>query len=150
MATAGLIEIMDEMAAQIRDVLDDVTDVAVQVEPRMVLSPTVPSIDIYPGDPARETDSAAFDDLSGGYIFTVRARVDTTDNVAGQNLLLAFMDDTDTLCLAQALEDDTTLNGLASSVHVQAQTGYVVYPEPAGDGAWLGCQWTVLVLAATT
>src|SRR5688572_2096583 len=100
MALAGLIEIMDEMAAQIRDVLAPVTDVDVQVEPRMVLSPTVPSIDIYPGDPSRDTDSAAFDDLSGGYLFTVRARVGTTDDNAGQDLLLAFMDDTDALCLA--------------------------------------------------
>lgn len=150
MATAGLIEIMDEMAAQIRDTLDDVTDIAVQVEPRMVLSPTVPSIDIYPGDIGRDAESAAFDDLSGGYLFTVRARIDTTDHAAGQDLLLAFMDDTDALCLAQAIMDDTTLNGLAASVDVTGQTGYVVYPEPGGDGAWLGCQWTVLVIAGAS
>jgi hypothetical protein len=148
MPRAGLVEIMDEMAAQIRGVLADVTDVAVQVEPRMILSPTPPSIDLYPGESSRDAASAAFDDVNGGYLFTVRARIDTRDNTAGQDLLLAFMDDTDDLCLALALLDDPTLNGLAASIDVRDPTGYIVYPEPTGEGAWLGFQFTALVIAA--
>jgi hypothetical protein len=149
-AQAGLLDIMDAMADQIRSVVDDVTDVDVQVEPRLNLNPTPPSIDIYPGDLARDQPSAAFDDISGGYLLTVRARVSTADNEAGQALLLAFMDDTNDLSIGQALADDTTLNGYASSLDVTSQTGYVLFPDPGGEGALLGCQWTVLVLAGNS
>ena len=141
---------MDALATQIRGYMADTTDVAVQVEGRMILSPTPPSIDIYPADTARDPDSASFADLNGGYLLTVRARVNTADAVAGQNLLLAFMDDADNLCLAEAIEEDQTLDHYAASVSVQAQTGFVVFPEPSGEGAWLGAQWTTLVIPAFT
>lgn len=150
MARAGLVEIMDEMADQIRAALVTVTDVDIQVEPRMILSPSPPSIDIYPGEQSRDSETAAFDDVNGGYLFTVRARINTTDDVAAQDLLLAFMDDTDDLCLALALLDDPTLNALASDVDVRNPTGYIVYPEPTGEGAWLGFQFTALVIPANT
>lgn len=146
MARAGLIDIMDAVADQIRTVVAGVTDVDVQVEPRLVLNPSPPTVDIYPGDPGRDEPSAAFDDISGGYLLTMRARVSTADHTAGQDLLLAFMDDQNDLSLGAALEDDPTLNGNASSVHVQGQTGYVLFPDSGGEGALLGCQWTVLVL----
>lgn len=139
---------MDEMADQIRSVVVTVTDVDVQVEPRMVLNPTPPTVDIYPGDPERDQDSAAFDDISGGYLLTVRARVNTADTEAGQDLLLAFMDDTDELCLAQALLDEPTLNGYASGLDVRDFTGYRLFEHPSGEGAYLGFQFTTLVLPA--
>lgn len=147
MAQAGLIEIMDEMANQIRAAVVAVTDVDVQVEGRMVLNPTPPTIDIFPGDSSRDGNSAAFDDVNGGYLFTVRARVNTADSEAGQDLLLAFMDDTDDLCLALALLDDKTLNGLASSLDVRDPSGYRLFEVPSGEGAYLGFQFTALVLA---
>ncbi len=150
MPLGGMVDLMDEMAAQIRNAYTSVTDVDVQVEPRLVINPTPPCIDIYPGDPSRDTESAAFDDLTGGYLFTVRARVSTADSEAGQDLLLAFMDDTNDLCLVQALEDEPTLNGLADDLSVRGVTGYVLFPDLGGDGALLGCQWTVLVLAANS
>ena len=40
------------------------------------------------------------------------------------------------------------VGGLASSVEITNQTGYVLFPVPGGEGALLGCQWTVLVLRA--
>jgi hypothetical protein len=144
--TAGLLDVMDALADQIRNVVDDVTDVDVQVEPRLVLNPTPPTIDIYPGDLARDAESAAFDEVSGGYLLTVRARVSTSDNTAGQDLLLAFMDDQDGLSIGQAIMDDKTLNGYAASTDVQSQTGYVLFPDPGGEGALLGCQWSVIVI----
>lgn len=150
MATAGLMEIMDEMAEQIRDWVSLVTDVDIQVEPRLILNPTPPTIDIYPGDLARDSETAAFEDLDGGYLLTMRARVSTADNTAGQDLLLSFMDDQSTLSLPAALLDDPTLNGYASSLDVRNQTGYVIYPDSGGEGALLGCQWTVLVLAGAS
>lgn len=150
MATAGLMEIMDELAEHLRDWVSLVTDVDVQVEPRLILNPTPPSIDIYPGDLARDLPTAAFDDISGGYLLTVRARVSTADSTAGQDLLLSFMDDQSTLSLGAAILDDPTLNGYASSVDITSQTGYVIYPDSGGEGALLGCQWTVIVLAGAS
>lgn len=150
MAVAGLVDVMDALADQIRAAVEAVTDVDVQVEPKLITNPTPPCIDIYPGDLGRDTESAAFDDLSGGYLLTVRARVSTADNTAGQDLLLAFMDDTDPLSIGMAVKDDTTLNGYANSADVQSQTGYVLFPDPGGEGVLLGCQWTVLVIAGAS
>lgn len=140
-------DVLDAMADQIRSVLDDVTDVQVQVEPRMVISPTPPAVDMWPGDVSRDRESAAFDD-DGGWFFTIRARVSTADQDAGQDLLLALMDDVNPLSVGSALMDDQTLNGTATSVDVTNQTGYVLVPDAGGEGALLGCLWTVLVLKA--
>lgn len=139
---------MDELADSIRSVMGGVTDVDVQVEPRYVLNPTPPTVDIYPGDPERDDLSRAFDDPSGGYLFTVRARVNTADPDAGQNLLLAFMDDADDLCLPLAILDDPTLNGYASSIDVRDFTGFRLYEHPSGEGGYLGFQFTTIVLPA--
>jgi hypothetical protein len=141
----SLIEIMDAMADQIADAIG-AEALNVQVEPRMVVNPTPPCIDIYPADEPRDAETAGFADLDGGYVFTVRARVNTADNEAGQDLLLAFMDDEDTLCVPAALLEDPTLGGASSSVHIDSGTGYVQYAAPSGEGAYLGAQWRVKVL----
>lgn len=133
------------MADIVRDAVSG-SDVNVQVEPRMVVHPTPPTIDIYPGAPGRDDEAAGFVDLSGAKRFTVRCRVNTADADAGQDLLLAFMDEENALSVAAALLDDYTLNGLASSVHVDDVTGYVLYPTPDGTASYLGCQWTVLII----
>lgn len=144
-------QIMDEMAAQISAAVDALAPdtIYVQVEPRMVINPTPPCIDLYPGASSRDRDTAAFDD-DGGYLFTVRARVSTADNEAGQDLLLRFMDDTDDMCIAVALLDEPTLNGYASSLDVRDTTGYQLYESTGGEGALLGFQFTTMVLAASS
>ena len=151
MAPAGLVNILDEMADQIRAAVVTVTDVDVQVEPRMVPNPTPPTIDIYPGDSPRDRDTAGFavDDDEGWYI-TVRARVGTADNFAGQDLLLALMDPTNALSVGQALYDEPTLNGYATDLDIVAQTGYIAIPDLDGAATRLGCQWTVRVVPAVT
>ena len=75
---------------------------------------------------------------------------DTADNTAGQDLLLSFMDPTSTLSVGQALYDEPSLNGYANDLDIVAQTGYVLFPDPGGEGALLGCQWTVRVLPANS
>lgn len=143
---ATLAELMDAMADQIRGVLDDVTDVAVQVEPRWVVNPTPPCIDMYPADPSTDQELRAFGDLMGEPLFTVRARVDMSDSTASQDLLLALMDETDPLSVAAALEEGD-LDGLAASVDVRSRSGYVRVVE---GGDYLGCLWQVLVTRATS
>lgn len=137
--------LMDEMAAKI-EALFDASD-NVQVTSRMNFNPTPPSIDIYPGDPSREEQTAAFDDISGSLLFNVRARVGTADHEAGQEVLLALMDDEDDWCIAAALLDDPTLNGYATAVDLSSMSGYMLFPTPDG-GAFLGCLWQFEVIPA--
>lgn len=140
--------LLTAMANQIRAALDDVTDVTVQVEDRWVSSAPDAIVDMWPGDTARDGQSAAFGD-DGGFFFTVRARVPMGDEAAGQDLLLGLMDDINPLSVGQALYDEPTLGGLASDLSITNQTGYVNFTAAdGGGGLLLGCQWTVLVLRA--
>jgi hypothetical protein len=136
-------DLLDAMADQIRTALASVTDVEVQVEPRMVSTPSPPTIDMYPGDVSRGTDAAAFG-LEGEFLFTVRARVNENDADANQDLLLAFMDDVNALSVAMALVDEPTLGGLASDMDCINPTGYVLYPH--GSETLLGFQFTARVI----
>jgi hypothetical protein len=142
---ATLAAIMDALATQIRDELDDVTDVAVQVEPRWVSNPTAPSIDMYPTDPSDDEDLRAFGEFLGGELVTIRARVDMGDTVAAQDLLLALMDDEDPLSLAAAVMSDPTLGGLTSAIDIRSRSGYVRSLE---SGDHMGCLWNLVIVKA--
>lgn len=143
-----LAEILDAMADAVRGVLDNVSDVDVQVEPRMILNPTPPCVDMYPADPSTDETLAAFGEQVGGELITVRARVGTSDNEAGQDLLLALMDDEDPLSVILALNDDTTLNGACSDLHIPSRSGYALFPVASGDGILLGCLFNVVAVKA--
>lgn len=149
MATLG--ELMDQMADTLLAAVGPaVAEVEVQVTPRRNFNPTPPSVDIYPGDPFRETgDAAGFSEAHGEMIFTVRARVTTADYIGGQDLLLRFMDEYDPISVAALLEEDQTLNGHASSVFVEGNSGYLQYIEGEGEPL-LGCEWRVRVLRVNT
>lgn len=120
--------------------------VAVQVQRGMVLNPTPPTIDVYVTDPAREFSAAGFGDIAGGYQITVRARVLTADNDAGQDLLISFMDDVDELCIPLFVLDEPTLNQKATSLRLVSVSGHRAYETPDAAGAHLGCQWDFLVI----
>lgn len=149
MAHAGLRDILEAMADQIRTAIVDV-DLDVQVEHRYVLNPSPLTIDMYLGDVARDRDSAAFDDVSGGYLITVRARINTPDFDAAYDVLLRTMDDTDDLSIAEAVLEDPTLNGYANSVDVRDFTGLRVFEHPSGEGGHLGFQFTAMVIPANS
>lgn len=124
------------------------TEVEFQVTGRRNFNPTPPSIDIYPGDPFRDaTDATAGFSETGGMLYlTVRARVTTVDNQAGQDLLLRLMDDEDDISVAANLMDDQQLGGFVSSVYVDGNSGYIQYIEGGTEGgALLGCEWRVRV-----
>ena len=57
------------------------------------------------------------------------------------------MDDEDDISVAGTLMEDQTLNGLASSVFVEGNTGYTRYMDGGTEsGGLLGCEWRVRVL----
>lgn len=147
MAVASLAEILDELATQIRTAMEAVDDVAVQVEPGWVPTPTPPTIDVFPGEsPSRDLESAAFGDLAGGYLLTVRARVDTGDATAAHSLLVAFCDDEDDLSVPAAIMSDPTLNGYAASMDITRFSGFLPYQDVGSEGGYVGCEWAVLVI----
>jgi hypothetical protein len=143
---SGLRDVLDEMVSVLRDALDDV-DVDIQVERGMVLNPSPPTVDVYVSDPARDFTAAGFGDIAGGYQVTVRARVLTADNDAGQDLLISFLDDEDDLCLPLLLFADPTLNGKATSMDLVAVSGHRAYETPEPTVAHLGAQWDFIVTA---
>lgn len=132
--------IADELATVIADAAFTGVE---QVRGRLNLDPTPLSIDIYPASPFGSDEERGFGDPMGGYVFTVRARTHGADHEAAQDLLLDLMDWDEGL--AQALEDDQTLNGHASSVKVTGPTGLLPY-RGRGDETLIGCEWSVKVL----
>lgn len=136
----------DELANTIEAALGAAAE-EIQVTGRRNLNPDGFSIDIYPADPFRTSTEAGFGELTGAVNWIVRARI-AGDRDAEQDLLLILMDEEDTLSVADALMDDQTLNGLASSVEVDGPSGYILYSEGGVDTARLGVEWRVTVLRA--
>jgi len=145
-----LADILTEMADQIRTHVVTVTDVDVQVEDRIVVNPTPPTIDMWPGTPSNDPEPRGFSaaGLEEGELVTIRARVDANDNVANQDLLLALMDPEDDLCLVQALYDEPTLNGTATDVNLESRTGFLPVLDGSGVVAMISCEWTFMVIRA--
>lgn len=116
-----------------------------QVDGRMIPSPTVPSIDVYPADPFQQP--LAMGKGNNQFFFTVRARVGTADNEGGQDLLLAMMDPDAGTSVAQAIMYDRTLGGVVGKVNVaEGPSAYGLFADAGGEGAYVGCTWTVQVI----
>lgn len=147
---AGLADIASAVADQIRTALDGVDSLAVQVEPRLVLVPNELTVDIYPPftEAERDPDTDAFGEVAGGYILTVRARINTPDFEAAYDILIGLMDDEDALSIPNCLYDDPTLNGNAMTINLSGGTGLRAYARIGADGDDIGCQWTLLAVPA--
>jgi hypothetical protein len=143
---SGLVAVLDEIQSVIEEAYAS-GDLDVQVERRFLFTPTPPAIDIYPGDPLRDDSTANFDDELGnsGYLITVRTRIATGDYAAAYDWLLETMDEESDLCLPLLFVDES-LNGLAMDLDVRNASGLRAYED--GAGAYLGWQFTLLVLAA--
>lgn len=151
MGVASLWEITTEIADTIRAVLAaDATFVDCQVEPGLVLQPTPPTIDVYPADPSTGVESQAFGDVVGEDVIIVQARVAANDADANQQILAELMDWASAFSITSAVTDDETLNGLATSVHLVNQTGFMGIPTIDGMALYLGAQWTFSVIRANT
>lgn len=146
MTQATLAELADEIAATIENALAAAGE-EIQVTGRLNRTPDSFAIDVYPADPFVTQEEAAFGWIVGAHHWVVRARI-AGDRDAEQDLLLQLMDDTDDLSVANALMDDQTLNGLATSVEVDGPSGYTQYVGDGGDSAMLGVEWRVTILRA--
>lgn len=140
-------QIMDAMASQIQSYLGGTASPVItnlQVDGRLIPSPTPPAIDVYPADPFQLP--LAMGRGNNELFFTVRARVSTSDNEAGQDLLLSLMDPQATSSVAQAVLSNRTLGGVVEKVgSVEGPSQYGLFGDPSGAN-WLGCTWRVRVM----
>jgi hypothetical protein len=140
-------EMMDALGETIQEQLCGTANpVAVQnlqVVPRMNPNPTPPSIDIYPSTPF--TEKIAYGRGSRQYWFTVRARVITADPIAGQDLLLAMMDDGSVESVEEAILSSSTYAG-ATLGDIDGPTEFASYGDTGKQGSLLGCTWRVALI----
>jgi hypothetical protein len=145
---ATVAAIMDALASQIYDELCGTANMPIpdlQVDGRMVPSPSPPAVDIYPADPFQEP--LAMGPGNNVLYLTVRARVTTADSESGQDLLLSMMDPEASTSMAQAILSDKTLGGAVGKVHInEGPSAFGVFQDTGGDGNLLGCTWTVRVI----
>ena len=123
---AGIAAALVPLAGQVPDL---------QVVGFLNSNPTPPSLDVYPADPF--LDGAGFGVDSQTVYFTVRARVSTADEEAGQRLLLRLLDTGDTASVEQAL------GAAGYAVTPEGVSGFREYLESIDGGRLLGCEWRV-------
>lgn len=135
-------EMMDALATGIQARLCGTANPIIpelQVDNRQNPNPTPPSIDVYPGTEPF-TEEIGFGHGQREYNFTVRARVATSDNEAGQDLLLKMMDDAANESVEVAI---LTVSGVKSVI---GPTPYAAFRDVGGQAEWLGCTWRVRFL----
>ncbi len=141
---------MEEMASVLRtDIGSELAadGIDIIIEPRFVMTPSEALvIDIYQGAPARDSEAAAFGDITGFYALTVRARANINDSTEAQDILRDMTDDLHALSVAASLEA-SLLNGYATQVVVDADSFSGLLEYPLG---LVGCTWRVLVGVAVS
>jgi hypothetical protein len=146
---ATIAAIMDALAEQIDAQLSTVTDIQIDVQGRAFKAQTVPAVDMYPtGLNALDTTIAGYGELADAWPLNIRVRVSPADVYAGEDLLLALMDDEDDLSIIACLYDDRTINGLASTMYWGAWGGFIDFPEPGGEGTFLGSLLPIVIVKA--
>jgi hypothetical protein len=141
---ATVAAIQDALATQIQTQLGTAVP-ELQVDGRLIPSPSPPAIDVYPSDPFQEP--LAMGKGNNVVYLTVRARVGTSDNEGGQDLLLSMMDPQAATSVAQAIMSSRTLSGTVGRVNVTAgPSAFGVFTDAGGTGNLLGCTWTVQVI----
>lgn len=132
----SLADTQAEIAAALEPLQAVVDDL--QVYGWLNTNPTPPSIDVFPGDPFQDGAGMGVD--SQRVYFTVRARVSTADQEAGQRLLLRLLDVGDPASVEQALAE------VDAVVVPDGVSGFREYLEDtATNGRLLGCEWRVSV-----
>lgn len=144
--------ILDETASVLRSSIGTTLaadGIDAEIEPRLVMAPHEAIVlDVYPGAPPRDSEAAAFGDISGFYALTVRARVSVTESEEAQDILADMIDDEHDLSVAAALEA-SLLNGYATQVVVDPD-GFSGLLEFNPGSPMVGCTWRVLVGAAVS
>jgi len=148
-------DVVTGLAQVLRDEIGDTLaddGIDAEIEPRLVMSPSEAIVlDVYPGAPSRDSEAAAFGDMSGFHVLTVRARAAVTESEEAQDILMDMIDDTHALSVAAAVESDQALDGYATQVVVDADGFSGLLEFASGSAApMVGCTWRVLVGVAVS
>jgi len=149
---SGLLEIANALADYLREgyaELEETEGIAFQVEPKYLVNPSPPTIDIYPGrSPARALEAGGMGGAEfGGYVLTVRFRMLTADYDAGHELLYLVADDESDYSLAVGIESSYPLDGRVASIVVLDFSGLTIYPEGEFE-KWIGFEHSVTIIPA--
>ncbi len=137
--------IADALADQISDELCGTANPVIenlQVENRRHPNPTPPAIDIYPGDPW--TEVIGYGNVRQ-YWLNVRARVGMADDEAGQDLLLAMMDNSTDESVEAAIRSLRTYAG-AQLGDIEALSYGPITDFDAQGVTFYGCIWRVALI----
>jgi len=133
-------ELMTQIASEV--IPPSAEGIQVSTEGHLIWSPTPPSIDVYPAEEFQLQES--FGQGNTTVFVNVRARVNTPDHDGAQTLILALMDPRGSSSVQQAVLSDETLNGKVRQALVSSgPSNYGIFPDPSGQGNYLGCTWTV-------
>lgn len=116
----------------------------VQVSAYMLAAPTPPAIHVLPEE---ITYDAAMRRGLDTWQMTVQAFVGVVSDVGAQKRLDLMLAPTGANSVKAAVEADRTLGGKCDDLRVARATGYQVYSLAGQQGAVLGCEWTVEIIA---
>jgi hypothetical protein len=143
----SLPDVPTAIAAQLEAVLGPVVP-ELQVVGHRWFNPTPPALDVYPAPTFLTQNAFRIHEA----IWTVRARVSTADNAAGQELLLELLDPYGPASVRAALRSDPTFAGAVEDSGLAQDfpdaSGYQVYRDTDAGPDFLGCEWTLRVVLA--
>ena len=138
MAAPPLAELRAGLATNLGTIAD------VQVSAYMLGNPTPPTIHLLP-------EEITYDGAMGRgmdtWTITVQAFVGLVSDVGAQKRLDQMLAPTGATSVKAAVEADRTLGGKCSDLRVVSASGYKVYALAGQQGAVLGCEWTVQIIA---
>lgn len=130
------------IATQLETALGPAVD-GVQISPLRLFNPSPPCLDIYPADPFLAQSGFGAHEA----VWTIRARVLTADNEAGQELLLDLLDPSSAASVRAALRADPTFGGTVDDSGLEEggpeATGYRIYRDTDASVDYLGCEWAL-------
>jgi hypothetical protein len=144
--------IMDAMAEQLEDTLTPPDGIVLHIEPRAFAIAETPAVDMLVANPTGlEQGLAGFGShtIYGAFPITLRVRVGTADVIAGEDLLLAMIDDEGPMSIVAGLDSDRTLGGVCDYLtwgEGFPWTGYQDFPMSDGNGVLLGSTMAVVVI----
>jgi hypothetical protein len=137
--------IADALAEQLESELGGTANPVIanlQVENRRHPNPTPPCIDVWAGSPWTEVIGYG---NTRQYWFNVRARVGSVDNEAGQDLLLAMMDNQTAESVEAAIRSTRTYAGAQLGDIEALEYGPMSDIDGQGE-TFHGCTWRVALI----
>lgn len=145
MPDPALQDITTALLDQIGDIVTPLLpDLQISPDGLFEINPTPPTLDVLPDEPFQ--DQERFGVVSDVTFWLLRVRSNAPDNRAAQAVMLKLMDPRAATSLQAAAMSDRTLGGRVTDTLVTGASGYGFYPDPQGQGSYLGCMWKARIV----